>query len=240
MNLSFGKPTRYYESDGALRAALNSWRLLAFLSMIVAILAIVWAGITRIQPPTVIQITSDGVAHTISPTGNFRDAVSATQIAGIKKQELPDALAQETYVRRFLNTYLTYDPQTVGTNLASTVNMTTVNLRGIMLTAFTKENIYGLSQADNVRSSLTITDLTPPDIKNDPESLWFTVYGRREVHSLVNETESVHTFIEVYRVRVVTEMRTKTNPDGIRIADLTIKRVDASENSPTTVTPSIN
>ena len=54
--------SRYYEHDGALRAYANRAMLLALISLPTAFLAVATAAYVRLQPPTVIQVDSNGAA----------------------------------------------------------------------------------------------------------------------------------------------------------------------------------
>jgi len=56
---------KYYEVDGALHANANRAWLLAFLTIPIALAAIGFAVLVRMQPPTVIRIGPNGDASVV-------------------------------------------------------------------------------------------------------------------------------------------------------------------------------
>ena len=70
---------KYYEMDGALRANANRAWLLAFLTIPLALVAIVFAVFVRLQPPTVIRIGPNGDASVLGQPA--KGAVSVPPVA---------------------------------------------------------------------------------------------------------------------------------------------------------------
>jgi hypothetical protein len=223
------KAPTYFEADGAIRAANNRAFLLGICSAVVAIVVGLVAFLKINQPPTVIRVGNDGTAEVISPKGDIRSTVNPNFINAIRKDEEPSETEKVGYVNRFLNIYLTYDSHTLPTNWSSALNMTTINLRNSILTNLKANDTVTLYQNGQVRSDYTQVSAT-----HDQNALVYTVYGKRNVHSVEQGAETSKEIIEVYTIRLVTIERTPKNPEGLLVADFTVKQISGNQQSPVT------
>lgn len=223
------KAPHYFEADGALRAANNRATLLGICSFILAAIVGGVALLKITQPPTVIRIGNDGTAEVISPKGDIRSTVNPVIVGTIKKDEDPSETEKTGYVDRFLNTYLTYDSHTLPTNWSSALNMATLNLRNSILANLHANDTVTLYQNGQVRSDFQEVSAT-----HDKNALQYTVYGKRSVHSVEQGVETAKEIVEVYTIRLVTIERTPQHPEGLLIADFTVKQISGNQQSPIT------
>jgi len=75
------------------------------------------------------------------------------------------------------------------------------------------------------------------------EPLTYLVYGVKDVHHLSNGTEVTDHFVNEYRIRVIADKRSDTNPDGLWIAEYSERPIDGERrnqilNAPDTITSS--
>jgi hypothetical protein len=96
---------KYYEVDGALHANANRAWLLAFLTIPIALAAISFAVLVRMQPPTVIRIGPNGDASVVGKPA--KGSVTDLATAGT------DQFLDEAFVKRFLTSYQNYSPSDV-------------------------------------------------------------------------------------------------------------------------------
>lgn len=223
------KTPNFFEADGALRAASNRNALLAFGAIIVAIVAIGVAIVARLQPPTVIRVGTNGEAEIVSPKGDLRSTVTPTELASIHAQELPTEIEKTAFVKRFLDSYLTYDEHSLAPNWATALNMTTSNLRASILSNMKAQNTVELYQNGHVRSVMTITSE-----RHDEAAMTYTVYGQREVHSVADGKESAEDLTEAYTVRLVSTSRTERTPEGLLIAEFKAEQIHGVDQPPPT------
>jgi len=205
---------KYYEMDGALRANANRAWLLAFLTIPIALLAVGFAVFVRLQPPTVIRIGSNGDASVFGKTA--KGSVSDLETAGT------DQFLDEAFVKRFLSSYLNYSPVNVDDHWAASLNMMTHNLRAFILKALENDNTRGKIDDDRVQSVFYLRELDP--VPGEP--LTFLAYGVKDVHHLSNGVETTDHFVNEYRVRLIADKRSETNPDGLWIAEYSERPID--------------
>lgn len=205
---------KYYEVDGALKANANKAWLLAFLTIPIALLAIGFAIFVRLQPPTVIRIGPNGEAVVVGESlkGGVRDAATAGT----------DEFLDEAFVKRFLATYLNYSATDVDERWAGALNMMTRNLRAGTIKAMADDNTRGKIDDDQIESVFHLRELDA--VAGEP--LTYLVYGVKDVHHLSKGTESTDHFVNQYRVRLIADRRSDTNPDGLWIAEYSERPID--------------
>lgn len=223
------KAPHYFEADGALRAANNRATLLGVCSFILAAIVGGVAFLKITQPPTVIRVGNDGTAEVISPKGDIRSTLNPVIVGTIRKEEEPTETEKTGFVDRFLNSYLTYDSHTLPTNWSLALNMTSLNLRDSILASLHSNDTVTLYQNGQVRSDFQEVSST-----HDKDALLYTVYGKRSVHSVEQGAETAKEIIEVYTIRLLTIQRTKEHPEGLLIADFTVKQISGNQQSPIT------
>jgi hypothetical protein len=194
---------KYYEIDGARLANANRAWLLVFLMMVLTVVALGFAIAVRLKPPTVIRIGANGEAAVLG------------QSSPVTSSSAADPYLSKAFVRRFLTAYLNYGPANVDDHWASALNQMTRNLRGMTMKAMTDSNVRGKVDDDQIQSvfHLREIDIVPG------EPLTFLVYGVKDVHRVTNGTEITDHFVNEYRIRLVADRRSETNPDGLWIAD---------------------
>jgi hypothetical protein len=205
---------KYYEVDGALKANANRAWLLAFLTIPIALLAIGFAVFVRLQPPTVIRIGPNGEAAVLgNPTkAGVNDAATSGS----------DEFLDEAFVKRFLSGYLNYSPTNVDDHWSSSLNMMTRNLRSFTMKAMADDNTRGKIDDDQIESVFHLREISA--VSGEP--LTYLVYGVKDVHHLSNGTESTDHFVNEYRVRLIADRRSDTNPDGLWIAEYSERPID--------------
>jgi hypothetical protein len=81
--------------------------------------------------------------------------------------------------------------------------------------AMTDNNVRGKVDDDQIQSVFHLREIdTVPG-----EPLSFLVYGVKDVHHVTHGTEITDHFVNEYRIRLVADRRSETNPDGLWIAD---------------------
>ncbi|HLH36452.1 MAG TPA: hypothetical protein VKX41_17400 [Alloacidobacterium sp.] len=210
---ALAKP-KYYEMDGALRANANRAWLLAFLTIPIALLAIGFAVFVRMQPPTVIRIGPNGDASVLGKPA--RGSVSDLSTGGT------DQFLDEAFVKRFLSSYLNYSPTNVDDHWAASLNLMTRNLRAYTLKALQDNDTRGKIDDGQIQSVFHLRELDP--VTGEP--LTFLAYGVKDVHHISNGTETTDHFVNEYRVRLIADRRSDTNPDGLWIAEYSERPID--------------
>jgi len=219
--------TRYYEHDGMLRAYANRTMFLAILFGIISLGSLGFAIYLRIQPPTVIRINEAGEA-TIVGGGISRDR-GTSQLAtvlsqqasvgsdgsGVSSNATPTEIEGKAVVRRFLEHYLAYTPDSATRNFAEALNMMTVNLRTYTMGKLRDEDTIG-----KIRGNHIIADFRIRWIEPVKASSWsYTVFGVKEVHRLTNGSEVTDRIVARYDIRLVEEERSEFNPSGLLVAE---------------------
>ena len=161
---------KYYEMDGALRANANRAWLLAFLTIPIALLAIGFAIFVRLQPPTVIRIGPNGDVST--PGKAAKGAVTDLATGGT------DEFLDQSFVKRFLTSYLNYSPADVDDHWANSLNMMTRNLRAYTLKALGDDDTRGKIDEGQIQSVFHLREIDA--VSGEP--LTYLVYGVKDVH----------------------------------------------------------
>ena len=221
--------TRYYEHDGMLRAYANRSMFLAILFGVIAFAALGFAIYVRIQPPTVIRIDKDGNAAVVGGVRQNRTAQLEMTLAaqagrpdvGSADAVAPTDLEAKAVVRRFLDHYLSYTPDSAPRNLAESLNMMTANLRTFTMNKLRDEDTVGKIQQDHIISDLRIRSIERT--KNGP---WdYVVFGVKEVHKVKNGAEATDRIVGQYNIRLVEERRSEFNPSGLLVAEYSEKQM---------------
>ena len=222
--------TRYYEHDGMLRAYANRAMFLAILFGVIALSSLGFAIYVRIQPPTVIRVDKDGNAAVVGG-GAKQDRTSQLAMVLSAQAASPDATASDgvaptdlegkAVVRRFLEHYLSYTPDSVSRNLAESLNMMTLNLRTFTMNKLRDDDTVGKIQQDHIISDFRIRSIQRT--KNAP---WdYVVFGVKEIHKMKSGSEVTDRIVGQYNVRLVEERRTEVNPSGLLVAEYSEKQM---------------
>jgi len=214
--------TKYYEHDGMLRAYANRAMFLAILFGVISIGSLGFAIYVRIQPPTIIRVDKDGDA-TVVGASSGRDP--AAKLAGVllaqaaasaaSNSAAPTDLEGRAVLRRFLQHYLSYTPDSVTRNLAESLNMMTANLRKLTMDKLRDDDTIGKIQQDQI-----ISDFRIRSIERSKDAPWsYVVFGVKEIHRIKNGTEVTDRIVGQYNLRLVEERRTELNPSGLLVAD---------------------
>lgn len=220
--------TRYYEHDGMLRAYANRAMFLAILFGVIAFSSLGFAIYVRMQPPTVIRIDKDGNAAVVGARQNRVSQLEpalATQATSADQNSAdgiaPTDLEGKAVVRRFLEHYLSYTPDSVSRNLAESLNMMTANLRTFTMNRLRDDDTVGKIQQDHI-----ISDLRIRSIERTKSGPWdYMVFAVKEVHKVKNEAEVTDRIVGQYHVRLVEEQRSEFNPSGLLVAEYSEKQM---------------
>jgi len=221
--------TRYYEHDGMLRAYANRSMFLAILFGVIAFASLGMAIYVRIQPPTVIRVDKDGNAAVVGGTRQNRasqlELTLAAQAAGVDGTTsdgvAPTDLEGKAVVRRFLEHYLSYTPDSAPRNLAESLNMMTSNLRTFTMNKLRDDDTVGKIEQDHIISDLRIRSIERAN--NGP---WdYIVFGVKEVHKVKNGVEATDRIVGQYNIRLVEERRSEFNPSGLLVAEYSEKQM---------------
>lgn len=206
--------TKYYEHDGLLRAYANRAMVLAFLFAIIALGSLGFAVYVRLQPPTVIRVGKNGEATVVGAAraGVPRlFAISAEAAA----EAAPSDLEGRAVVRRFLNDYLIYTPNSVDQNFSEALNMMTANLRTYTLGKLRDDDTVGKIKEDHIISDFRVRSIE--HVKNTPWT--YVVFGVKEIHRVKNGTETTDQIVGQYNVRLAETRRTDFDPSGLLVAE---------------------
>jgi len=221
--------TRYYEYDGMLRAYANRAMFLAILFGVIAFASMGFAIYVRTQPPTVIRVDKDGNAAVVG--GGRQNRVSQLELTVATQAASPDRNSSEgvaptdlegkAAVRRFLDHYLSYTPDSAPRNLAESLNMMTVNLRTFSMNKLRDDDTVGKIQQDHI-----ISDLRIRSIERTKSGAWdYVVFGVKEVHRVKNGAEVTDRIVGQYNIRLVEERRSEFNPSGLLVAEYSEKQM---------------
>ena len=208
--------TKYYEHDGMLRAYANRSMLLAVIFGVIALASLAFAIYVRLQPPTVIRVDKDGIAtvvgaaaHPLSKSG-FSFGLSAEAAA----EAAPTDLEGRAVVRRFLDHYLSYTPDSADRNLSESLNLMTANLRVYTINRLRDDDTVGKIKDDHI-----ISDFRIRSIEHVKDTAWaYVAFGVKEIHRVHNGTESTDRIVGRYDVRLVEDRRSEVNPSGLLVA----------------------
>ena len=221
--------TRYYEHDGMLRAYANRAMFLAILFAVIALSSLGLAIYVRIQPPTVIRVDKDGNAVVVGGARQIHTsqlemtlaAQAAEPDAPLSEGVAPTDLEGKAVVRRFLEHYLSYTPDSAPRNLAESLNMMTNNLRTFTLNKLRDDDTVGTIQEGHIISDLRIRSIERT--KNGP---WdYVVFGVKEVHKVKSGAEVTDRIVGQYNIRLVEERRSEFNPSGLLVAEYSEKQM---------------
>jgi len=215
--------TKYYEHDGMLRAYANRAMFLAILFAVIACGSLGFAIYVRIQPPTIIRVDKDGDATVVGartapdPASKLAVMLSASAATGDAASDsaAPADLEGRALLRRFLQHYLSYTPDSVTRNFAESLNMMTSNLRKLTMDKLRADDTIGKIQQDQI-----ISDFRIRSIERSKDALWtYVVFGVKEVHRIKNGTEVTDRIVGQYNIRLMEEHRTELNPSGLLVAE---------------------
>ena len=210
--------TRYYEHDGMLRAYANRSMVMAMLFGIIALTSLGFAMYVRLQPPTVIRVDRNGDATVSagSPAAKTPTLLSLGLVAASNPQEVaPTDLEGRAVVRKFLESYLTYTPSSVETQLAGALNMMTHNLRQFSLGKLREDDTVGKIREDTITCRLKLQSIEP--LGNQPWT--YIVFAVREIHRVQQHVEHTDRIVGRYTIRLIQERRSERNPSGLLVAE---------------------
>jgi hypothetical protein len=208
--------TKYYEHDGMLRAYANRSMLLAIMFAVIAMSSLGFAIYVRLQPPTVVRVDQDGNATALgSAVAKGKPPVVSVLLAEAASDSGPSELEAKAVVRHFLENYQGYTSATVDQNLATALNMMTVNLRTYSLGKLRDEDTVGKIKQDQIISQFLIRTIEP--VKNAPWT--YVAFGVKEVRRVRNRIESTDRIVGRYNLRLVQDRRSETNPSGLLVAE---------------------
>jgi hypothetical protein len=216
---------KYYEENGALLANANRAWILSFVASAIAVVAIIFAILVRMQPPTFIGIRQNGEPVLLGKSAKGSNAIPATGT---------DEFLNEAFVKRFLDEYLNYSAADVDDRWYRSLNMMTRNLRDATLKKMKDDNTRGKIDSEHIESEFHLRDLSRvPGAQHT-----YLVYGVKDVHHLVNGSETTDHFVSEYRVRLIPDDRSDVNPDGLWIAEYSERPIDAGRTDQTSTTQS--
>src|SRR5260370_2816851 len=155
---------KYYEDDGMLRAYANRAMFLALLFGVIACGSLGFAIYVRIQPPTIIRVDKDGDATvvgartTTDPASKLELMLSAAAATGgaASDSTAPTDLEGRAVLRRFLQHYLSYTPDSVTRNFAQSLTIMTATLRKLTMDKVRDDDTIGKIQQDQIISDFRI------------------------------------------------------------------------------------
>jgi type IV secretory pathway TrbF-like protein len=213
--------TKYYEHDGTLRAYANRAMYSAMLFGVIALASLGFAIYVRVQPPTVIRVDKDGEATVVgarlavNPVTRLAGALSAEAATTTSDSAAPTDLEGRAVLRRFLQHYLSYTPDSVTRNFAESLNMMTTNLRKLTMDKLRDDDTIGKIQQDQI-----ISDFRIRSMERSKDAPWsYAVFGVKEIHKIKNGTEVTDRIVGQYNLRLVEDRRTELNPSGLLVAD---------------------
>jgi len=207
--------TRYYEHDGMLRAYANRSMALAMILGLIALGSLGFAIYLRLQPPTVIRVDKDGNAAVVGAAAHSPAGPRFVLSAEAASEAAPADLEGKAVVRRFLQQYLSYTPDSVDRNLADSLNMMTNNLRVYTMNKLRDDDTVGKVKDDHIISDFRIRSIE--HVKGTPWS--YLAFGVKEVHRVRNGSEVTDQIVGRYDVRLVEVRRSETNPSGLLVAE---------------------
>jgi len=218
--------TRYYEHDGMLRAYANRSMVLALLFAVMGLGSFAFAVYVRLQPPTVIRVNSEGEATIVGGTPVPGKAQGLTFVASAA-DAAPSEVEAKALVRRFLDHYLDYTPDTVNRQMADALNMMTSNFRSLVLGRLRDDDTVNKIQDDHIVSNFTIRTISP--VPGSP--LTYTAFGVKEIHRLKNKQETTDQIVGRYNVRLAVDRRTEFNPSGLLVAEFWEQQMVGDKNT---------
>ena len=225
--------TKYYEHDGMLRAYANRAMFLAIVFGAIALGSLGFAIYVRIQPPMIIRVDKDGDATMVGersrldPAARLAGLLSAEAATAAADSAVPTDLEGRAVLRRFLQHYLSYTPDSATRNFAESLNMMTANLRKLTMDKLRDDDTIGKIQQDQI-----ISDFRIRSIERSKDAPWsYVVFGVKEIHRIKNETEVTDRIIGQYNLRLMEERRTELNPSGLVVADYSEQQMVGDRNN---------
>jgi hypothetical protein len=218
--------TRYYEHDGMLRAYANRAMVLALLFAVMGLGSFAFAVYVRLQPPTVIRVNSEGEATIVGGTPVPGKSQGLAFIASAA-DAAPSEVEAKALVRRFLDHYLDYTPDTVNKQMADALNMMTSNFRSLVLGRLRDDDTINKIQDDHIVSNFTIRTINA--VPGSP--LTFTAFGVKEIHRLKNKQETTDQIVGRYNLRLAVDRRTEYNPSGLLVAEFWEQQMVGDKNT---------
>lgn len=218
--------TRYYEHDGMLRAYANRSMVLAILFAVLGLGSFAFAVYVRLQPPTVIRVDSEGNA-TIVGGKPVRGQSGGLNFIAAGLNAAPSEVEAKAAVRRFLDHYLNYTPDTVARQVAEALNMMTSNFRSLVLGRLRDDDTINNIEDEHIVSDFTIRTITAVP----GSALTFTAFGVKEIHRLKNKQETTDQIVGRYNVRLVVDRRTEYNPSGLLVAEFWEQQMIGDKNT---------
>jgi len=226
----FARLTKYYEHDGMLRAYANRAMFLAILFGMIAFASLGFAIYVRIQPPTVIRVDKDGNT-TVVGGGTRTNPTSAIEMMLTAQVASPDATASLTtaptdlegkaVVRRFLDQYLSYTPDSAARNLAEALNLMTANLRSFTMNKLRDDDTLGKIEQGHI-----ISDLRIRSVERAKSGPWgYVIFAVKEIHKVRDGAEATDRIVGQYNIRLVEEQRSELNPSGLLVAEYSEKQM---------------
>ena len=197
-----------------LRAYANRAMVLAFLFGFSALGSLAFAVYVRLQPPTVIRVDKDGNADVVGAARGGAPRLFSLSAEAVA-ETAPTDLEGRAVVRRFLENYLIYTPDSVDRNFAEALNVMTSNLRSYTLSKLRDDDTEGKVKEDHIISDFRVRSLE--HVKNTPWT--YLVFGVKEVHRLKNGAEVTDRIVGRYNVRLVQDRRSESNPSGLLVAE---------------------
>ena len=207
--------TRYYEHDGMLRAYANRSMALAMIFGVIALGSLGFAIYVRLQPPTVIRVDKDGNADMVGGAVHASTSAKFTLSAEAASEAAPTDLEGKAVVRRFLDQYLSYTPDSVNRNLAESLNLMTNNLRTYTMNKLRNEDTVGKVKDDHIISDFKVRSID--HVKGTPWS--YVAFGVKEVHRVHNGSEVTDRIVGRYNVRLVQVRRSELNASGLLVGE---------------------
>lgn len=218
--------SRYYEHDGMLRAYANRSMVLAMIFAVMALGSFAFAVYVRLQPPTVIRVDSEGAATIVGGTPARGGSQGLTFVASASASA-PTEVEAKAVVRRFLDHYLNYTPDTVDRQMADALNMMTGNFRTLVLARLRDDDTINKIQDDHIVTNFTIRTIN--GVTSSP--LTFTAFGVKEIHRLKNKQETTDQIVGRYSVRLAVDRRTEYNPSGLLVAEFWEQQMIGDKNT---------
>lgn len=218
--------TRYYEHDGMLRAYANRAMVLALLFAVMGLGSFAFAVYVRLQPPTVIRVNSEGEATIVGGTPVPGKSQGLAFVASAA-DAAPSEVEAKALVRRFLDHYLDYTPDTVNKQMADALNMMTSNFRSLVLGRLRDDDTINKIQDDHIVSNFTIRTINA--VPGSP--LTFTAFGVKEIHRLKNKQETTDQIVGRYNLRLAVDRRTEYNPSGLLVAEFWEQQMVGDKNT---------
>lgn len=216
----------YYEHDGMLRAYANRSMLLAMIFAAMAVSSFAFAVYVRLQPPTVIRVDNNGDATIVGGKAVAGQSRGLNFIAA-GTEAAPSDVEAKAAVRRFLEHYLNYTPETVDRQMADALNMMTANFRTLVLDRLRDDDTVNKIQDDHIVSNFTIRAINT--VPNSP--LTYTAFGVKEIHRVKNKQETTDQIVGRYNVRLAIDRRTEYNPSGLLVAEFWEQQMVGDKNT---------